>query len=122
MKRLQEYLSSEFEMKDLGDLKYFLGIEVAHSREGIYLSQQKYVLDLLSETRMLACKPAETPIVQNHHLAIYPDQVPANREKYQRLVGRLIYLSLTRPDIAYVVSVVSQFMHSPSEDRMAAVM
>ncbi|KAM2798564.1 hypothetical protein COP1_003511 [Malus domestica] len=109
-------------MKDLGGLKYFLGIEVAHSRDGIYLSQRKYVLDLLSETGMLACKPVETPIVQNHHLAIYQDQVPTNKERYQRLVGRLIYLSLTRSDIAYAVSVVSQFMHAPSEDHMAAVM
>ncbi|CAN6690727.1 unnamed protein product [Malus baccata var. baccata] len=97
MERLHVYLSTEFEMKDLGGLKYFLGIEVARSRDSINLSQRKYVLDLLSETEMLACKPAETPIVQNHHLAIYPDQVPANRERYQKLVGRLIYLSLTRP-------------------------
>ncbi|KAB2607811.1 hypothetical protein D8674_010979 [Pyrus ussuriensis x Pyrus communis] len=65
--------------------------------------EEEYVLDLLSETGMLACKPAETPIVQNHHLAVYPDQVPANRERYQRLVGRLIYLSLIRPYIAYAV-------------------
>ncbi|CAN6698728.1 unnamed protein product [Malus baccata var. baccata] len=122
IKRLQGYLSSEFEMKDLGGLKYFLGIEVARSRDGIYLSQRKYVLDLLSETGMLACKPVETPIVQNHHLAIYQDQVPTNKERYQRLVGRLIYLSLTRPDIAYAISIVSQFMHAPSEDHMAAVM
>ena len=68
---------------------------------------------------MLACKPAETPIVQNHHLTIYSDQVLANRERYQRLVRRLMYLSLTRPDIAYAISVVSQFMHSPSEDLMS---
>ncbi|XP_068304271.1 secreted RxLR effector protein 161-like [Pyrus communis] len=71
---------------------------------------------------MLACKPVETPIVQNQHLAIYQDQVPTNKERYQRLVGRLIYLSLTRLDIAYAVSVVSQSMHAPSEDHMAAVM
>ncbi|KAM2530612.1 hypothetical protein PS1_028457 [Malus domestica] len=71
---------------------------------------------------MLACKPTETPIVQNHHLAIYPDQVLTNRERYQRLIGRVIYLSLMRPDIAYAVSVVSQFMHSPSEDHIAVVM
>ncbi|KAM1644976.1 hypothetical protein EV2_006670 [Malus domestica] len=71
---------------------------------------------------MLGCKPVDTPIVQNHHLAIYQDQVPVNNERYQRLVGQLIYLSLIRPDIAYTVSVVSQFMHAPSEDHMAVVM
>ena len=73
IKRLQNYLSSEFEMKDLGGLKYFLGIEVARSCDGIYLSQRKYMLDLFSEIGMLACKSTETPIVQNHYLEIYQD-------------------------------------------------
>ena len=119
--RLQEQLSTEFEMKNLGGLKYFLGIEVARSRQGIFLSQRKYVLDLLSEVGLLECKPADTPIVPNHKLGEYTDQVPADKERYQRLVGKLIYLSHTRPDIAYAVSVVSQFMHCPSEDHMDAV-
>lgn len=121
MRLLQEYLATEFEMKDLGDLKYFLGIEVIRTDKGIALSQRKYVLDLLTETGMLACKPAVTPIEMNHRLGIFPNQVPADIGRYQRLVGRLIYLSHTRPDIAYAVSVVSQFMHQPSEDHMAAV-
>ncbi|CAL8168114.1 unnamed protein product [Prunus armeniaca] len=120
--QLQDYLATEFEMKDLGGLKYFLGIEVARSQQGIFLSQRKYVLDLLTDTGMLDCKPADTPILQNHHLGEYPDQVPTNKERYQGLVGRLIYLLHTRPDIAYAVSVVSQFIHSPSEDHMNAVL
>ncbi|CAL2237756.1 unnamed protein product [Prunus armeniaca] len=118
---LQKYLASEFEMKSLGDLKYFLGIEVARSKHGIFLSQRKYVLDLLTETGMLDCKPIDTPSEQNHKLGLYPDQVPIDKERYQRLVGKLIYLAHTRPDNAYAVSVVSQFMHAPSEDHMAAV-
>ncbi|PRQ37607.1 putative RNA-directed DNA polymerase [Rosa chinensis] len=101
MNELQKYLSKEFEMKDLGQLKYFLGIEVARSKKGISLSQRKYVLDLLTETGMLDCSPIETPIEMNHRLAIYPDQIPTDKGRYQRLVGRLIYLSHTRPDIAY---------------------
>ncbi|KAM2136099.1 hypothetical protein ACFX1R_005897 [Malus domestica] len=105
-------------MKEFGELKYFLGIEVARSKHGIFLSQRKYVLDLLAETCMLDCKPVDTSIEQNHRLGLFPDQVPTNKERYQRLVGRLIYLSHTRPDIAYAVSVVSQFMHSPSEAHM----
>ncbi|BBG99378.1 hypothetical protein Prudu_009048, partial [Prunus dulcis] len=108
-RELQDYLATEFEMKDLGGLKYFLGIE-------------EICLGLLTDTGMLDCKPADTSIVQNHHLGEYPDQVPTNKERYQRLVGRLIYLSHTRPDIAYAVSVVSQFMHSPSEDHINAVL
>ncbi|PRQ35290.1 putative RNA-directed DNA polymerase [Rosa chinensis] len=121
MNELQKYMSKEFEMKDLGQLKYFLGIEVARSKKGILLSQRKYVLDLLAEKGMLDCRPMETPIEMSHRLAIYPDQVPTDKGRYQRLVGRLIYLSHTRPDIAYAVSVVSQFMHCPSEEHMDVV-
>ncbi|KAH9726802.1 hypothetical protein KPL70_008430 [Citrus sinensis] len=121
MKALQEHLAAEFEMKDLGQLKYFLGIEVARSKSGIFLSQRKYVLDLLTETGMLDCKPAETPMEMNHKLGILPNQTPTDKGRYQRLVGRLIYLSHTRTDIAYAVSIVSQFMHSPSEEHMDAV-
>ena len=81
----------------------------------------KYVLDLLSETRMLDYRLADTPIVQNHGLGEFPNQTPTNKERYQRLVGKLIYLSHTRLDIAYAVSLVSQFMHCPSEDHMSAM-
>jgi hypothetical protein len=120
--RLQKHLATEFEMKNLGGFKYFLGIEVARSEQGIFLSQRKYVLDLLSKIGMLDCKPTDTPIIQNHHLGEYPDQKLTDKERYQRLVGKLIYLSHTRPNIAYAVSVVSQFMHCPSEDHMDAVL
>ncbi|CAL2249192.1 unnamed protein product [Prunus armeniaca] len=108
-------------MKDLGDLKYFLGIEVAWSTTGIFMSQRKYVLDMLTETGMLGCKPVDTPIEMNHKLCEDMDQEPTNKEQYQRLVGRLIYLAHTRLDIAYVVSVVSQFMHSPNVSHRNAV-
>ncbi|GJZ66365.1 putative RNA-directed DNA polymerase [Tanacetum coccineum] len=118
---LKNYLSQEFEMKDLGQLKYFLGIEVARSIQVFSMSQRKYTLDLLAETGMLDCKPVDTPIEANHQLGMFPNQSPCDKGRYQRLVGRLIYLSHTRPDIAYAISVVSQFMHNPSKDHMKAV-
>lgn len=71
--KLQELLGPEFEMKNLGGLKYFLGTKVARSSQGLFLSQRKYVLDLLSKVGMIGCKPADTPIVQNHNLGEYPD-------------------------------------------------
>jgi Reverse transcriptase (RNA-dependent DNA polymerase) len=80
--RLEKKLFEEFEMKDLGGLKYFLGIEVARTKEGISLSQRKYVLDLLVETGMLDCKPVDTPVVQNLKLGEFPTQVPTNKERY----------------------------------------
>ena len=118
---LKGCLVREFEIKELGRLKYFLGLEVAHSRHGIFISQQKYVLDLLSETGKLGCKPVETPIEQNHRLSEFVEDVTVDRESYQKLVGKLIYLSHTRPDIAYAVGVVSQFMHNPKENHLRAV-
>lgn len=117
---MKQHLTNEFEVKDLGQMRYFLGIEVSRSPRGIYLSQRKYVLDLLSETGMSGCRPALTPIEQNHRLTSESGE-PVDREQYQRLVGRLIYLSHTRPDIAFAVSVVSQFMHNPKTRHMDAV-
>ena len=119
--KLQKQLAAEFEMKSLGMFKYFLGIEVVQSKQGIFLSQRKYTLDLLSKFGLLDCKSANVPIQQNHRLGEYPDQIPTDKGRYQRLVGKLIYISHTRLNIAYVVNVVSQFMHCPSEDHMNAV-
>ncbi|RVW70185.1 putative mitochondrial protein [Vitis vinifera] len=94
----------EFEMKDLGPLKYFLGIEVSRSSEGIF-SQRKYALDLLQETGMSGCQPVNTPIEEGLKLCVEPNQVSTDKGRYQRLVGRLMYLAHTRPDLAYALSV-----------------
>ncbi|KAK2968930.1 hypothetical protein RJ640_013461 [Escallonia rubra] len=120
MERLKQCLASEFEIKDLGSLKFFLGMEIARSRKGIAVSQRKYVLDLLKETGMSGCRPVETPIDPNQKLGDTKGD-PINTSQYQKLVGKLIYLSHTRPDIAFAVSLVSQFMHSPHEEHLEAV-
>ncbi|XP_039015557.1 uncharacterized mitochondrial protein AtMg00810-like [Hibiscus syriacus] len=80
-------------------------MEVARSKEGIVINQRKYILDLLSETGMKGCKPAETPIEANLKLRRKELGSPVNKEQYQRLVAKLIYLSLTRPDIVFPVSI-----------------
>ena len=98
-----------------------MGIEVAWSKRGIFVSQQKYALDLLREIGKIGCKPAETPIEPNHKLGEANGDVPVRKGNYQRLVGRLIYISHSRPGIAFVVSVVSQFMHDPKEVDLQAV-
>jgi hypothetical protein len=120
IKRLKKMLARSFEVKDLGHLHYFLGIEVVYGAQGIYLSQRKYVLDLLSDTGMLGCRPASTPIEQNHR-SLAESGDPVDKYQYQRLVGRLIYLSYTRPDIAYAVSIVSRYMHDPRSSHLDAV-
>ncbi|KAM1338504.1 hypothetical protein ACFX2H_037133 [Malus domestica] len=119
---LKSYLSIEFEMKDLGSLKYFLGIEVSRCKSGIFLSQRKYVLDLLEETGMTACKPMFTPLAEGMKVGIDQNQVPVDKGRYQRLIGRLMYLAHTRLDLAHALSVISQYMHNLGEQHMSAVM
>ncbi|CAJ2657582.1 unnamed protein product [Trifolium pratense] len=120
MGRVKEKLAADFEIKDLGSMRYFLGMEVARSKDGIVVSQQKYIIDLLKETGMSGCRSADTPMDPNAKLW-ENGNVPVDNGRYQRLVGKLIYLSHTRPDIAFSVSVVSQFMHSPFEEHLEAV-
>ena len=83
------------------------------------ISQRKYVLDLLTKPGMLGCKPSDTPIKARKRTE--SNKKPVDRERYQQLVGRLIYLSHTKPDIAFAVSVVSQYMHSPKESHLEAM-
>ena len=96
-------------------------MEVARSKKGIVVSQQKYILNLLKETGMMGCRPANTPIDPNQKLQSEGKGDPVDTTRYQRLVGRLIYLSHIRPDIAFAVSLVSQFMQSPHKENLEAV-
>ncbi|KAK2984414.1 LOW QUALITY PROTEIN: hypothetical protein RJ640_009914 [Escallonia rubra] len=121
MNKLKTILAKEIEIKDLGKLKYFLGTEVARSNKGISISQRKYTLDLLKETCMLSCKPVNTPMDPTCKLGMKEGSTPVDKGRYQRLVGRLIYLSHARPDIGFYVSVVSQFMNNPTEEHLDAV-
>lgn len=109
-------------MKDLGPLKYFLGIEVARSSDGFFLSQRKYILDIISEAGLLRAKPADTPLEQNHNLARADGPLYSDASQYRRLMGRLIYLAFTRPDLGYVVHVLAQFMHAPRQQHWEAAL
>lgn len=118
----KDYLSACFHMKDLGDLKYFLGIEVAWNETGFYLCQRKYAIDIISETGLLAAKPADFPLEQNHHLAISTSPLLTDPKPYRRLLGRLIYLGVTRPDIAFSVHILAQFMKTLRTDHWLAAL
>lgn len=120
--KFKEYLSDCFHMKDLGKLKYFLGIEVGHGEEGFMLTQRKYALDLISDVGLLGGKPAATPMEQQHKLGLDTSSFIRDAETYRILVGRLIYLSITRPDISYPVYLLSQFMKSPREGQWEAAL
>jgi hypothetical protein len=117
---LKSFLHSQFQTEDLGMLKYFLGVEVMRSKKGIFLSHRKYVLDLLSGTGKLGAKPCRSPMVPNLQLT-RDGELFEDPERYRRLVGKLNCLTVTRPDIAYSVSCVSQYMSSPTVDHWTAV-
>ena len=121
IKQLEGHLASNFQIKHLGPLKYFLGIEFARSSEGILMTQQKYILDLLEEVRQTNCHIMDTPIEVNHKLALSENDPKIEAGSYQELIGKLLYLSHTRPDICYAVNVLSQFMHSPRNSHFHVV-
>ncbi|XP_062104247.1 uncharacterized mitochondrial protein AtMg00810-like [Humulus lupulus] len=120
MSMIKERLAKEFEVKDLGALRYFLGMEFARSKRGISVSQRKYTLDLLKEPGMLGSKPNKTPIELGDKRRMFEGS-PVDKGRYQQLAGKLIYLSHTRPDIAFMVSLVSQYMHNPCQGHLNVV-
>ncbi|XP_048424263.1 uncharacterized protein LOC125469991 [Pyrus x bretschneideri] len=104
------FLANQFKLKDLGQLKYFLSIKVARSRHGISLSQCKYALEILDDAGFLGVKPSRFPMEQNLSLTQFNGRLLDDASAYRRMVGRLIYLTITRLDLTYAVYVLSQFM------------
>lgn len=131
---LKIFLHSRLHIKDLGSLKYFLGIEVARSTNGIYLNQRKYALELVAEAGVAGACPLDTPMEQNMKLKSHEvdvimqhsnlsgskDELFEDPSIHKRLVGRLLYLTITQPDICYAVQHLTQFMHSPKKSHTNA--
>jgi len=110
--KLKTNLRQQFSIKDLGKVKYFFGIEMATSSKGVFLNQQKYILDMLQDAEMLHTKPAIIPLDSKMQLDSLSKPL-LTFTTYQRIVGKLIYLTITRPYITFVVSLLSQYMHAP---------
>ncbi|KAI3500109.1 hypothetical protein L1887_35925 [Cichorium endivia] len=116
----RENLSVRFQMKELGELKHFLGLEVDRTTEGLFLCQQKYTRDILQKFGMLECKSVSTPIEPNAKICAHEGKELEDGTTYRQLVGSLIYLTLTRPDISYAVGVMSRYMQSPKKPHLDA--
>ncbi|XP_019189416.1 PREDICTED: uncharacterized protein LOC109183810 [Ipomoea nil] len=113
-------LDDSFKIKDLGQLNYFLGIEAFRSPNGLNLCQRKYTLDILQENGFLDAKPAKTSCTQGHKLTSTDGILLQKPEVFRRLVGKLLYLTNTRPDIVYAVQQLSQYVDKPRDTHLAA--
>jgi hypothetical protein len=120
---LLQDLEKEFALKDLGDLHYFLGIEVTKTQDSILLSQGKYAAEILQRASMMKCKPVNTLLAILEKLSAYEGEVLGSNDatNYRSIVGGLQYLTLTRPDLAFSVNKVCQFLHSPTTVHLTAV-
>ncbi|GJS86480.1 ribonuclease H-like domain-containing protein [Tanacetum coccineum] len=113
-------LHQEFAMTDLGPLNYFLGISVSRDSSGLFLSQNKYAVEILDRAHMVNCSPNRTPIDTESKLGSDGDLV-SDPTLYWSLVGSLQYLTFTRPDISYAVQQVCLYMHDPREPHFSAL-
>ncbi|CAM8993769.1 unnamed protein product [Rhodiola kirilowii] len=113
-------LNRDFSLKDLGNLHYFLGIEIHRSKSSIHLSQQKYICDILERSHMSGAKPISSPAEPGSRLTTSGDPL-SDPALYRRIVGALQYVTITRPEISYAVNRVCQFMHNPTESHWCAV-
>ena len=118
--KLKSLLDQKFGIKDLGSLKYFLGLEIARSAKGISINQRKYALEVLKEAGMLGCKLVKAPVEQELKLSKVDGELLEDAGQYRRLIRKLMYLTLSRSNITYVVHRLSQFLAQPRVPRIKA--
>jgi hypothetical protein len=121
VEHVKRLLKQKFDMKDLGELKFFLGIEVIRMLEGIWLLQRQYALDMLSKYGMASCKPIFVPLNHNGKLSADAGEVLEDATMYKKIVGSLIYMTITKPDLNYTVGLESQFMQVPRNPHLDGV-
>ncbi|KAL5564064.1 hypothetical protein UlMin_033811 [Ulmus minor] len=121
IEKLVAVLNSSFSLKDLGQLSYFLGIEVKAVNGGLQLSQRRYIEDLLQKTKMDNARPLPTPMISSLKLTSDEGDPIENTTEYRSIVGALQYITITRPEIVFSVNKVCQFMQSPLDQHWKAV-
>ncbi|KAF5464385.1 hypothetical protein F2P56_014463, partial [Juglans regia] len=121
MAALVHTLSVDFHMKDLGNLHYFLGVQVTRTSEDLFLHQSRYLLSLLQRFGLDGVKPVSTPLASGQKFSAQEGILLENPTSYRQMVGTLQYLTLTRPDVAFAVNFVCQFMQAPREPHLQAV-
>ncbi|KAM6589902.1 hypothetical protein CsatA_012507 [Cannabis sativa] len=120
LEALKARLHTRFQLKDLGNLRYFLGLEVARSEKGIFVSKRPYALQLLEDLGYLGSKPVSTPMEANLKLGLDEKEKLVDPTLYRRIVGKLQYLTITRPDISYSITKLSLFLCTPRVTHLHA--
>ena len=115
-------LQQQFHMKDLGSLRYFLGLEISQGPRGVLLSQQKYLSDILNQAELTDNTTVDTPLQQNVKLCSTDGEPLSDPTRYRHLVGQLVYLCISRPDISHAVGIVSQFVSAPRSVHYAVLL
>lgn len=117
-----DVLNHDFDLKDLGRLHYFLGLQIDYTPSGLFVHQTKYTLDLLSKFSMSGCKPCKTPCSPNSYLIANDSPLLPDPTLYRSMVGALQYLTFTRPDLSFAVQQACQFMSNPTSNHLQAAM
>jgi len=120
MKAFKKNMMKKFEMSNLDNLTYFLGIEFDMNSQGVLIHQRKYAQDVLKRFNMLNCKPISTPVDTGVKLSLVNDVKEVNPTLFKQIVGSLRYLCHTRPDIAYGVGLVSRYMVKHTTSHLVA--
>ncbi|GLU10855.1 hypothetical protein SLE2022_276360 [Rubroshorea leprosula] len=120
LEQFKKVMMQEFAMTNLGETKYFLGLEVQQSSKGIFICQRKYALDILKKFEMENCKSVATPLVQNEKLSKDDQETKVDSPYYQSVIGSLLYLTATRPGLMFATSYLSRFMSAPSKLHLVA--
>jgi hypothetical protein len=120
-KEFGELMSKEFEMSMIGELTYFLGFQVKQMKDGNFLSQEKYTKDLLKRFKMKKCKPIKIPMPTNGHIDLDEGGNPVDQTLYRSMIGSLLYLTASRPEIMFSVCMCARFQANPKKAHLHAV-
>ncbi|GJU49499.1 retrovirus-related pol polyprotein from transposon TNT 1-94 [Tanacetum coccineum] len=120
VKEFKKQMESEFDMSDMGLVSYFLGMEIKQLPNGVHICQRKYASDMLKKFKMFLCKPVTSPLVYKCKLSKDDGKKFANPNRFRSIVGSLLYLTISRPDLAFAASFLSRFMGEPSSSHLGA--
>ncbi|GJU79919.1 retrovirus-related pol polyprotein from transposon TNT 1-94 [Tanacetum coccineum] len=114
-------MSSKFQMSMMGQMSFFLGLQVSQSPRGIFINQSKFALEILKKFGMDSCDPVDTPMVDRLKLDEDPLGIPVDQTRFRSMVGSLMYLTASRPDLVFAVCMCARYQASPTKKHLEAL-